>query len=380
MTALPTRKLEAWRYTDLRSLDAISFAEPAPAALPDDLLATVIPRAGGGSTTCLSGLPCLIFINGTYSADHSTPPDFLAPFARVAEASDQPLAQINAEHAQHGVTLIVPENTDAGAVLLISYASSANPIAFHPRHRITLGCGARLTLIEIAIGQGVYWHNPVTDIALHENATLQHYRLQNESGQAFHLATIRAKIAASASYESFTLVQGAKLSRAEFHPTLMGAGAATHLNAAQLLRGQQHADFTTVVAHDAPNCASRQVVKSVLDGQSRGVFQGRIEVARGAQKTDGYQMNQALLLSSQAEMDIKPELEIFADDVKCSHGATIGALDPEQIFYLRSRGIPEQEARVMLIRAFLTEALEPVTHEAARELFETAIEDWWAAK
>jgi Fe-S cluster assembly protein SufD len=373
MTALPTRKLEAWRYTDLKSLSTISFAEPAPVNLPPDLLGNVFP-----SGSMSSSMPRLIFINGIYNAERSTPPDFLSAFVRVAEASDQPLALINAEHAHDGVTLTIPEDVDAGAVLLLSYASSEQPIAFHPRHRITLGKGAKLTLIEIATGQGVYWHNPVTDIALHENARLQHYRLQDESLGAFHLATIRTKIAASAAYESFSLVQGAKLSRAEFHPSLLGPNASAHLNAAQLLRGGQLADFTTVVAHDAPNCSSRQVVKSVLDGHARGVFQGRIEVARAAQKTDGYQMNQALLLSADAEMDIKPELEIFADDVKCSHGATIGALDPEQIFYLRSRGIPEAQARAMLIRAFLQEALEPVTHEAARGLFEAAIEKWWA--
>jgi Fe-S cluster assembly protein SufD len=384
MTALPTRKLEAWRYTDLKSLSQISFADPVspPASLPDfdTFLSPFIAREGGGSTSSLSSIPRLIFINGAYHAALSTPPDFLTDFARVAEASDQPLALINAEHARDGITVIIPENTDAGAILLMSYATCAHAVAFHPRHRITLGAGAKLTLIEIATGQGVYWHNPVTDIALHENATLQHHRLQNESLEAFHLATIRAKIAASAAYESFTLTIGAKLSRAEFHPTLLGPNAATHLNAAQLLRGRQHADFTSVVAHDAPNCASRQVVKSVLDDHARGVFQGRIEVARAAQKTDGYQMNQALLLSANAEMDIKPELEIFADDVKCSHGATIGALDPEQIFYLRSRGIPEDQARSMLIRAFLTEALEAVSDDAARSIFETAIEHWWAAK
>jgi Fe-S cluster assembly protein SufD len=295
----------------------------------------------------------------------------------VAEASALPLALINAEHAQDGITLSVPEGVDAGALLLVSYASAETPVAFHPRHRITLAKGAKLTLIEMAMGHGVYWHNPVTDFSLHENAALAHYRLQSESTDAFHLATIRAKIAAGAAYESFTAAIGAKLSRAEFHATLMGPGAKTHLNAAQLLGGQQHGDFTSIVRHDAPNCASRQTVKSVLSGHARGVFQGRIEVARAAQKTDGYQMNQALLLSPTAEMDIKPELEIFADDVKCSHGATIGALDPEQIFYLRSRGIPEAQARALLIRAFLNEALEPVTHEAARNMFESAIEDWW---
>jgi len=367
MTALPSRKLEAWRYTDLRSLAAISFAEPAPVAVPTDL-----PDLG---------LPRLVFVNGLYQPAHSTPPDTLHKFARVAEASDLPLALINAEQAQDGMTLSVPDGVDAGAILLVSYASGLqNPAALHPRHRITLGPNAKLTLIEIAIGEGVYWHNPVIDIALHEAAALAHYRLQNEGEEAFHLATIRAKIAAGAAYESFSLVIGAKLSRAEFHATLLGPKASTHLNAAQLLRGHQHGDFTSIVAHDAPNCGSRQTVKSVLDGHARGVFQGRIEVARAAQKTDGYQMNQALLLSPDAEMDIKPELEIFADDVKCSHGATIGALDPEQIFYLRSRGIPEDQARSMLIRAFLAEALEPVTHPAAREMFETAIEAWWAKK
>lgn len=148
-------------------------------------------------------------------------------------------------------------------------------------------------------------------------------------------------------------------------------------NAAQLLGGRQHADFTTVVSHDAPNCASRQTVKNVLTGRSRGVFQGKIEVARGAQKTDGYQMNQALLLSPDAEIDSKPQLEIYADDVKCSHGATVGELDDGQLFYLRSRGIPQPEARAMLVRAFLTEALDTVSHEPIRAVLEEAVALWW---
>jgi Fe-S cluster assembly protein SufD len=151
-----------------------------------------------------------------------------------------------------------------------------------------------------------------------------------------------------------------------------------HLNAAQLLGGRQHGDVTTVVAHDAPRCASRQAVKNVLTGRARGVFQGRIEVARVAQKTDGYQMSQALLLSPDAEIDCKPELEIFADDVKCSHGATIGELDEDQLFYLRARGIPAAEARSMLIRAFLNDALDAVTNPAARGVLERAVDGWWA--
>jgi len=366
MTALPTRKLEAFRYTDLRSLAATSFS-PAPVAVPDNL-----PDLG---------LPRLVFLNGLFNTALSSDIPYLQSFATVAEGSTLPLALINAEHAHDGITLAIPPGVDAGAILLISHAGgSKHPFAFHPRHRITLGAGARLTLIEIAQGDGVYWHNPVSDIALHTGATLAHYRLQTESKDAFHLATMRAKIADGAAYESFTATIGARISRAETHVLLMGTGAHTHLNAAQLLGGTQHGDFTSVVNHQAPNCASRQTVKSVISDTARGVFQGRIEVDRIAQKTDGYQMNQAILLSPGAEMDIKPELQIFADDVKCSHGATIGALDPEQIFYLRSRGIPEDAARAILIRAFLTEALEPVTHDAAKTMFEAAIEGWWSTK
>ena len=165
--------------------------------------------------------------------------------------------------------------------------------------------------------------------------------------------------------------------RTEIHARLAGPRGAAHLNGAQLLGGVQHGDITTVVSHDAPNCESRQTVKTVASGKSRGVFQGRIEVARPAQKTNGYQMSQALLLSNEAEVDFKPQLEIYADDVKCSHGATVGELDAEQLFYLRSRGVPEPAARAMLIRAFLAEAMDPVTHEGARAIMEQAIETWW---
>jgi len=234
-------------------------------------------------------------------------------------------------------------------------------VAFHPRHRFKLAAGARLELVEIARGEGVYLHNPVFEIELGEGAQLTHLRVQNESAQAFHLAAIHAELAGGAVYDSFTLTLGARLARVELDVRLSGSGATAHLNAAQLLGGDQHGDFTTCVRHQAKSCASRQTVKNVLAGRARGVFQGRIEVARGADKTDGYQMNQALLLSPDAEIDSKPELEIFADDVKCSHGATVGALDLDQLFYLASRGIEEKAARSMLVRAFIAEALDQLS-------------------
>ena len=178
-------------------------------------------------------------------------------------------------------------------------------------------------------------------------------------------------------YDGFTLSTGARVARTEIHVRLHGAGGHAAVNAAQLLRGAQHSDFTTVVRHEAPNCASRQTVKHVLAGRARGVFQGKIEVDRLAQKTDGYQMNQALLLSPDAEIDCKPQLEIFADDVKCSHGATVGELDSDQLFYLVSRGIPQAEARAMLVQAFLGEALDMVADEPARAMLDNVISSWW---
>jgi Fe-S cluster assembly protein SufD len=201
--------------------------------------------------------------------------------------------------------------------------------------------------------------------------------MQNEALSAFHLSTVYAEIAERGTYDSFGLNLGARIARTEAHVRLAGAKGIAHLNGAQLLGGTQHADFTTVVRHVAPSCTSRQTVKNVLAGRAQGVFQGRIEVAREAQKTDGYQMNQALLLSPDAEIDTKPELEIFADDVKCSHGATVGELDADQLFYLRSRGIPDAEARSILVRAFLAEALDAVAHEQVRAVLEQAVEGWW---
>ena len=237
--------------------------------------------------------------------------------------------------------------------------------------------GARLTLLEVSSGDGTYLHNPVTEVHVAEDAALTHVRLQDEAVSAFHLATLYAEVAERGTYDSFALNLGARIARAEAHVRLGGSKAIAHLNGAQLLGGSQHADFTTVVRHDAPNTSSRQTVKNVLAGHSQGVFQGRIEVARIAQKTDGYQMNQALLLSPDAEIDTKPELEIFADDVKCSHGATVGELDADQLFYLRSRGIPDGEARSMLVRAFLAEALDAVSDQSVRGLLDKAVEGWW---
>jgi Fe-S cluster assembly protein SufD len=375
---LPGPKNEAWKYTSLRPLAEARFQEPLVALADCGNLLARLPQIDA---------PRLVFVDGRRRADFSSEPDRIKfygfaqtpDFGRLPKPEREPLTALNTMLAEDGAVIRVPDGVDAGAILLASLGTAppGRPVAFHPRHVIRLGRGARLTLIELALGQDVYFHNAVSEIEISEGSALTHIRLQDEAARALHVATSYVDIAARGTYDAFVLNLGARLARTEFHARLGGAGGAAHLSGAQLLRGVQHADFTSVVSHDAPGCTSRQTVKNVLTDRSRGVFQARIEVARGAQKTDGYQMNQALLLSPDAEIDSKPELEIFADDVKCSHGATVGELDAHQLFYLRSRGVPESEARSILVRAFLADALEAVPHEQARAALEAAVQSWW---
>ena len=376
-SGLPGPREEAWRYTSLRPFAETAFKQAARID-PSAALVARIPQVAG---------PRLVFVDGRFHSELSGVPRGIrvttgAPaLGRIARPADEKLVALNTMLAEDGAAIHVPAGFDAGTLVLVSIGTG-NSVGFHPRHAVVLEQGAKLTLVDIAIGEGEYLHNPVLTAEIAEAGVLTHLRIQDEGAGAFHLSTAYAEVAAGATYDSFALTLGARLARMEVHARLAGEKAAAHLNAAQLLGntsfgGGQHADFTTVVTHDAPNTASRQTVKNVLTGKSRGVFQGKIEVARIAQKTDGYQMNQALLLSPDAEMDSKPQLQIYADDVKCSHGATVGALDADQLFYLRSRGVPEVEARAILVRAFLSEALDPITHDEARDAMEAAIAAWW---
>ncbi|MCB8880592.1 Fe-S cluster assembly protein SufD [Acidisoma cellulosilytica] len=374
----PTPKDEPWHFTNLRPITGLDFQEPIGDTQAGADLLSLLPKVEG---------PRLIFIDGRYRADLSVLPEGLEVrsfagtglFGALTKPERDRVVALNTMLTEDGIIIDVPAGFDAGFLMLAQLTSGKHRrVASHPRHRISLGADARLVLLEVSAGIGEYLNNPVIEIAIAEGAHLTHGRLQQDAKDAFHLGTIYADTAANAVYDCFSLALGAKLGRTEIHARLGGEQAAVHLNAAQIMGGNQVSDFTTAISHDAPNCPSRQTVKSVLTGKARAVFQGRIEVARIAQKTDGYQMNQALLLSPDAEINSKPELEIYADDVKCSHGATVGALDPEQLFYLRSRGIPADQARMILVRAFLTDAFEAVAHEGLRDVFEHAVEEWWA--
>ncbi|NHO32252.1 Fe-S cluster assembly protein SufD [Acetobacter fallax] len=388
-TGLPGPRVEAWHYTNLRALSGHVFAESD--VLFDEkearaVLASVIPEG-----SIFEKLPRLVLVNGRIAPGLSSSTASLpegvswSSFASAPDFGTQtspqrdPLVALNTALASDGMQLSVATGVKAGQVLLVSLAlSSSGVVSFHPRHNVALAPEASLTLIEISAGndgQELYFHNPVLTCSLAEGAHLEHVKLQQEAGNAIHLATVYADIAGHATYESFTLTLGSALARHEVHASLAGAHAAVHVNGAQLLGNTQVGDITSVITHSAPDCISRQTVRNVLTDRSRAVFQGKVLVERVAQKTDGYQMNQALLLSPTAEIDAKPELEIYADDVRCSHGATVGALDEEQLFYLRSRGIAGAQARQMLVEAFLIEATDLVRDEVARTLLDGALAD-----
>ncbi len=365
------RRAEAWKYTSLRPVAETAFRAAGPVHEAETILRR-LPSLDA---------PRAVFVDGVLRADLSALPDFVARFAErpdfgaLTRPDHEPLVALNTMLAEDGASIEIPPGADAGLLQIIHIAASNGD--FHPRHIIRLNEGARLALVETSSGDGVYLTNTVVEAHIAAGAHLTHIRIQQDAATAFHVSTVYADVTTGGTYDSFTLNLGGRLCRTEAHVGLNGSKAIAHLNGANILTGSQHADFTSVVSHNAPNCQSRQTVKNVLAGRSRGVFQGRIEVARDAQKTDGYQMNQALLLSADAEIDCKPELQIFADDVKCSHGATVGELDAEQMFYLRSRGVPENQARTMLVRAFLSELLDTIADETIRTHLDGLIETRW---
>lgn len=246
----------------------------------------------------------------------------------------------------------------------------------NPRLKIVLEEGAELTLLERHEGEGAYWKNMVTEIELAANAKLQHIRIQNESMAALQTNIVHVTCARDARYNCFTLNMGGGMTRHDVHGVLSGENGDITLNGLNLLSESQHGDTTILIEHQAPHCTSNQFYRSLLDGKSTGVFQGKVHVHKPAQKTDGYQLSNTLLLSDQASMNTKPELEIYADDVLCSHGSTCGQLDEEPLFYLRSRGLSDKQARLLLVQAFVGEVVDKVEDEDLHAQIEEQVMQW----
>ena len=391
---LPGPKVEAWRFTNLNRLRRTGFAADAlPAATVDtvpvgnalSVEAHLAVLVNGRFRADLSSLPVAgdgVEVLGFADALRRAPALLESRFGRIAPPSGMPLVALNTALASDGLVIRFRAGKAAERpVHVVSIgAAGREPVMFQPRLLAVVEEGAEGVLLEshIAAGDGVYFSNAVAEVALAAGAALRHYKLQNEHPSAFHLATARAELAERARYESFVLQVGGRLARNEIHAHIGGSHAECRLGGAYLLRGEQHGDNTTFIDHAAPGSTSRELYKGVLDGTSRGVFQGKILVRRGAQKTDGHQLNRALLVSRGAQIDSKPELEIYADDVKCSHGATAGEIDDDALFYLRSRGLDEEAARGLLIDAFVGEAIGEIGHEPSRAAFRQVVDGWLA--
>jgi Fe-S cluster assembly protein SufD len=387
-SGFPTRRSEAWRFTELRKLIETRYV-PADAEA-SDLVAVAE----------LDGSDRLVFVNGCFAPARSrigALPDgvFLGSFADWARAhsneaakafdlaggADRAFLSLNAAFATDGLVLIVPDGVALDRrVHLIHLASATAPEASHVKHLVRLGKNASATLIESAAGSGPYWTNASVTVSLGDHARLGHYKLQDDAADATHIAHLAVTIGERAHYDGFLLTLGAGLSRQDLRATIVGSHAFCGFSGAYLLAGRQDATVASVIEHAAPNGETREVFKGCVADRAHGAFQGQIRVAQAAQKTNAYQLNKTLLLSDRAVMDIKPELEIFADDVKCSHGATIGDLDETALFYLRSRGIAPDAARRMLIEAFVVDAVELIEDEAVRGYFIAAIGNWLAAR
>jgi Fe-S cluster assembly protein SufD len=305
-------------------------------------------------------------------------PDWLSDvLATAPDTDDEGMAtlwNLGAAFLSEGFVIDIPDGVTVEEPLNLIIRASEGFSA--PRLVIRLGRNASLTITERHDGQGRFWKNAVTQIVLGANASLRHYRMQEDGVQGVYTQSTHIMLDRDARYEGFTLTTGAALSRNQIHADMNGAGSDCRLNGINLQRGTQQADATMLVEHRAPHCTSNQLLRTVLDNQSRGVYQGKVYVHREAQKTDGYQLANTLLLSEGAEMDTKPELEIYADDVKCSHGATTGRLDEDPLFYMRARGIPEAAARALLIEAFLGEVVEKVSFEPMRPILIDTVRTW----
>jgi Fe-S cluster assembly protein SufD len=380
---LPGRRDEYWKYTDPASLTA---AEVLPAALFD-------PREKPAFDD-VDRLR-LVFVDGVFDAEASDDPALAGvEVERLAEAGRhdihwakglygaleargqvpvaRPLAALNTAFATDGVLIRATGRAAKPVHLVYLHGAETSDAILH--HAVRIEAGADLTLLES--GPAAARFNKCLEVDVAEGGAFHHVRLQGRDHERRAATHIFARVGAGATFKSFTLTANGRLTRNETVIEIAGDGAVAHVAGASVGDGDFHHDDTVFVTHDAVGCESRQVFKKVLRNGATGVFQGKILVKPGAQKTDGYQISQALLLDEDSQFLAKPELEIYADDVKCSHGSTSGALDETALFYLRSRGLPEGPATDLLVLAFLAEALDEIEDEGLRAEIQDRLEGW----
>jgi Fe-S cluster assembly protein SufD len=383
----PTVKHEDWKYTNLAALErqAFELAQPlpAPAVVAAESAARLeaaveLVFVNGRFAPALSrraALPAGVIAGSLADALREHPALIEAHLGRHAGCEDDGLLALNTAFAADGVFIWVPDGVALEPPIHCLFLSAATaPAVAHPRTLLITGAGSRLTVVEQYAGDGMYWTNAVTEAALGAGAALDHLRLQRESERAYHIGTLAVTQAADSTFASHAVSFGAALSRTAIDTRFEAPGATCTLDGLYVAGGAQHVDHHTSIDHREPRGTSRELYKGIMDGRATGVFNGKVTVRVGAQQTDAQQMNKNLLLSDDAQIDTKPQLEIFADDVKCSHGATIGQLDEDAIFYLRARGVDEPAARGLLVHAFANELIERAPVEAARALMARELE------
>jgi Fe-S cluster assembly protein SufD len=383
----PTTKNEDWHFTSVSPIADQEFV--LLASKSGDIGANELAQFQFGATDWHT----MVFVNGRFAPElsdltalpagvtvtdlasaWSESPESVELVGKVASYETQSFTALNTAFMHDGAVVRIAKETTVDRPIHLLYVTDATAAKgmMHPRNLIVVGRNAKATVIEsyASTTSALYFTNAVTEVALADGATLQHYKMQLESSRAFHVGTIEVSQERNSHYVSFSLATGASLARSNIYTTLDGEGAGATLNGLYMIEDDQISDHQTSIVHAQPNCFSRELYKGVLDGRSHGVFNGKVYVHPIAQKTDGKQTNKTLLLSEHAQVDTKPQLEIFADDVKCTHGATIGQIDQTSLFYLKSRGIENGLARRLLTYAFAADVLETIDVDEVRESLE----------
>lgn len=386
---LPTTSDEDWRFTNVAPIARTTFRLSEPGVARVSL---------GELEPFLFGETCrLVFVNGHFSRELSLAPPakglrvaglaellnrdavVRSHLTRHARYQDQAFTALNTAFLDDGAVVEIAPGAviEAPVHLVFVSTAGAEPTVSHPHTLVVAGAASQATIVEsyIGLGTGTYFTNAVTEILAGDGAVLEHYKIQRETTEAFHVGTTQIHQQRSSTVRSLNVSLGAALARHDVTTVLDGEGGDCTLNGLFMAGGSQHVDNHLRVEHAQPHCTSWEYYKGILDGKAKGVFTGRIVVFKGAQKTDAKQTNMNLLLSEDAQIDTKPQLEIFADDVKCTHGATIGQIDPDALFYLRARGIEDRTARSLLIYAFASETLGQIKVEPLRRQLEAVLFD-----
>ena len=384
---VPTTRDEEWRFTDISPLTRVPFRRAAGAARPAlaDVARFVAPEATTRLTfvdgvfapelSATAGLPDGVVVSPLVAALDTHAAVIEPHLARHAAFEREVFAALNTAHLRDGAFIWVTRNQKCPTPIQLLYLSTQKDTAAYPRCLAIVEAGAECTLVEdfTSLGENIYLNDAVTEIVVGEGARVRHVRVQREAGGAFHIGHCTVAVAKDAHYASHAVALGARISRLDLNVLQQGEGADVQMDGLALISGRQLADTHSLMDHARPHGRCRQMHKCIVGGAAHAVFNGKIVVRAGSQLTDSSQQSRNLLLSDKAHVDTKPQLEIFADDVKCAHGAAVGRLDPEQLFYLRSRGLPELQARNLLTYAFAAEVLDRIPVPSLVEQLEETV-------